>query len=60
MSINTFLFAAREEDHIQVENTDQLRASAGLKLIRSNIKHELINYMSNLIVVYDTTGHLYR
>lgn len=60
MSINTFLFAAREEDHIQAENTDQLRASAGLKIIRSNIKHELINYMSKLIVVYDTAGHLYR
>lgn len=54
------VFAIREGDHVQVKNTDQLKASAGLKLIRSNIKHELIKYMSNLIVLYDTTGHSYR
>lgn len=54
------VFAVREGDHIQVKNTGQLKASAGLKLIRSNIKHELIKCMSNLIVLYDTTGHSYR
>jgi len=54
------VFAVREGDHVQVKNTDEPRASAGLKLIRSNIKHELIKYMSNFIVLYDTTGHFYR
>ena len=54
------VFAVREGDHIQVKNAAQLTASAGLKPSRSNIKHELIKYMSNLIVLYDTTGHLYR
>lgn len=54
------VFAVRQGDHIQVKNAAQLTASAGLKPSRSNIKHELIKYMSNLIVLYDTTGHLYR
>lgn len=54
------VFAVREGDHVQLKHTDQLIASAGLKLIRSNKKHELIKYMSNLIVLCDTTGHSYR
>lgn len=54
------LFAVKEGEHVQVKTTNQLIASAGLKLIRSNIKHELIKYTSKLIVLYDTTGHSYR
>lgn len=50
-------FAVREGDHVQVKNTDQLKASAGLKFISSNIKHKLIKYMSSLTVLYDTTGY---
>lgn len=34
------------------KTTNQLTASAGLKLTRSNIKHELIKYTSNLLVLY--------
>lgn len=54
------LFAVREGDHVQVKTVNQLTASADLKLIRSNIKHKLIKYMSKLIALYDTTGHSYR